>query len=464
MREWIRPSKFQLLHVLPATDIETHGTTGDICQGTFEREWIWSNFSPQRPVYDASFYDASWTYIYDLDRDAFTVNSTLHFRLSNIPVDWTSHVNPGRHALQCMPTSLDAAHLSWDVFPTPLNADQDLLLSYEGLDAKVVDPPTPSKHLNNWIMLELQLELRKYGRSTEFKEQWKEWTPLDRRMQQWVYATVKCAMWDGLRFEYSAPRPRGVWRVEEGLNFLLDTAITPEEPAYFIPVRSEKVLISLEIQLDVGDIAKMAIAKVVKLVPDGTHQTACIISPGEVIIVNIDKLHGACFVTHTEPLQFDDINHIAFDALIATLSPPDLRLDRTPSNGNLPVEIVEQIFEALVFDGGFKTLPSLACTCKMFSTMVHDRTLYLPGRLFYNYPIAMKEFPNVYFGWDVEDGNFEFYSIGTTRVIVKDKLIKYKVFADGANIGLGKFGLAPLHWYGMFQAVADGLRRRNFDR
>jgi len=292
--------------------------------------------------------------------------------------------------------------------------------------------------------------------STDFKEQWKEWTPSDRSMQKWVYAIVKCAMWDGLSFEHSPIGPE--WdETEEGLNVLLEGVTTPEATEYLVPVGAEKVLISLATHLEVEDIAKAAIGKVVKLTPDGTSQIACIISPRETIIVNIDKNSPRCSVNHTKLLAFDDLVLVGFNALTATLSTPYSRLDKTPPNGNLPVEIMEQIFKHLLFKvpDGFKTLPSIACSCKMFSAIARDRTFYLSGRLFYNHPPT--PMPNLFWGWDVGSGLAELYSIGPFDLVDLEKMREYNVFVDGANLCLRKLILAPFA-FRKFESAIESLK------
>jgi hypothetical protein len=405
----VSPAKFELLNSLPVTASEAEDATEDIAvrEQLSDLRWIWSDFAPERLE---GFNDIKWTYILDFDRDAFTINSVVHFRLSNIPENWLSYINFDHTAKQCMPKSLDPVHLAWDVFPAIPVVEQELLQRYNETLGTIVDAPNRSKHLKTWIMSVMEMELTNRC-STEFKEQWKEWTPSDRSMQKWVYAIVRCAMWDGLSFEHSLIGPD--WgEAEEGLNVLLEGVTTPEATEYLVPVGTEKVLISLATHLEVEDIAKAAIGKVVELTRDGTRQIAGIISPRETIIVNMGKTSPRCSVNHTKLLAFEDPLLLGFNALIATLSTPYSRLDKTAPNGNLPVEIMEQIFKHLLLKvpDGFKTLPSLACTCKMFSAMARDRTFYLPGRLFYNHaPTAM---PNLFWGWDVRGGLARLYSIG----------------------------------------------------
>ena len=354
-----------------------------------------------------------------------------------------------------MPTSLDPVHLAWDVFPAIPVVEQELLQRYNESLVTIVDVPDRSKHLKSWIMWVMEMELTKRC-SMEVKEQWKEWTPSDRSMQKWVYAIVKCAMWDGLSFEHSPIGPE--WgEDEESLNFLLEGVTTPEATEYMVPVGTEKVLISLATHLEVEDIAKAAIGKVVKLTPDGTSQMACIISPRETIIVNIDKTSPRCSVNHTKLLAFEDPLLLGLNALIATLSTPYSRLDKTAPNGNLPVEIMEEIFKHLLFKvpDGFKTLPSLACTCKMFSAMARDRTFYLPGRLCYNRPPT--PMLSLFWGWDVRGGHAELYSLGPFDFMDLEKIRMYNVFVDGANLRLRKLILAPFV-FSKFESVIESCK------
>ena len=139
-KERVIPSKFELLNGLPPTASEAEDTTEDIAvqEHLSDLRWIWSDFAPERLE---GFNDIKWTYILDFDRDAFTINSVVHFRLSNIPENWLSYINFDHTAEQCMPKSLDPVHLAWDVFPAIPVVEQELLHRYNESLVTVVDPP-----------------------------------------------------------------------------------------------------------------------------------------------------------------------------------------------------------------------------------------------------------------------------------------------------------------------------------
>lgn len=440
------PTKFELFNVRPSPTTEKEDVIEDATKGKHELQWIWSSFPPDKQRWSYDDHD-QWTYIIDLDRDAFTVDSNIHFRLSNLPVDWHTHVDHDQTVVQGMPTSLDAAHLAWDVFPAIPAVDRDLLRIYDQMDVNIMEDPTPSTHVKNWIMLGLQ-NMFISNSSEEFTAQMKEWTPSDRRMQTWVYALIKCCAWECLSFEFARPNP--FWRrfPEDGLNFLLKTADIPEQPEYLVPLPSgSKVLVSLATHLQVEDIARTAIAKVVDLIPKGSSQTACIVSSHEVIIVKVDKCSTRASVSHTKLLGFRDSTFSGVRALFTTFTPQISRLDTAAPNGSLPTELMLKIFKSLLLDvdGGFKAVPNLACTCKLFSAMVHDYTVYLPGLLFYSSPPS-GFLPSFFRGWDIRSGRDQLYCIGPFNLVDFEKVREYKVFVDGANLGLMKLMVAPVDW------------------
>jgi hypothetical protein len=103
---------------------------------------------------------------------------------------------------------------------------------------------------------------------------------------------------------------------------LFHTTAFPRQPEYFIPVGNRQVLISLATHFDNHRIAEMAIAKVVERIPDGSAQTACILSLQHAIILEIDKSCQPTKVKRTKILRIldDDGGEKGARALIATLS------------------------------------------------------------------------------------------------------------------------------------------------
>jgi len=259
-----------------------------------------------------------------------------------------------------------------------------------------------------------------------------------------IYALVKCSQWEGLSFEYSPPwifKPI----IEEGLNFLLKTANIPEQSEYLIPLPSgRKVQVSLATHLEIEDIATASITKIVNLVHQGCAQTACITSHQGVVIVKVDKYSFRDSITHTKLLPFADEMISGFGALIATLSPPFSRVDDAPPNGNLSPELMLEILKILLLDyeAGFKTIFNLSCTCKMFYTMCHDYMVYML-KLLCNFALPIS--PSFFKGLDLTTGRVQLYCVEPFNRIHFSRIEEYRVFVDGANLGLRKLQIRAAH-------------------
>jgi hypothetical protein len=146
-------------------------------------------------------------------------------------------------------------------------------------------------------------------------------------------------------------------------------------------------------------------------------------------------------------LGFRDSTFSAFRDLFTTCSLQISLLDTAPPNGSLATELILKIFKFLLLDvdGGFKAVPNLACTCKMFSAMVHGYTVYLHGLLFYSGPPS-HFLPSFFMGWDIRSGRDQLDCIGPFNLVDFAKVSEYKVFVDGAKLGLMKLMVAPVDW------------------
>jgi hypothetical protein len=210
----------------------------------------------------------------------------------------------------------------------------------------------------------------------------------------------------------------------------------PTESDYYVFVGTSKVLISLATDLDVEDIAKMAVAKVINLTPEGTVQLACVISLDEIILVNIDKTSPRVCVSRTEPLCFDRPQSDGLKALVATFSLlPSHPAHDLPNNGLLPVETVEHIFKLLLLTGGVETVPNFACACKLFSKIVRYRTVKVGRCMVLNFPTSR---PGVFFGLG-EKRSVELFRLQWSDGNYMEEKVRrsFQVLADGVNIGFG---------------------------
>jgi len=412
-----------------------------------ETEWVWGEFPPF-----VSRYDALWTYIFDLDRDAFSVNSVAHFRLSNMPTGFIRHLEYTDELEMdvIMPTKVDDVYLARNVVPEPPTIDQDLLQVYNTAQVSEMDVPEMSNHPKMAILSDLLGGLRRTWQSDpESIRKWAEWTPMDRQMQRFVWTMVRYSIWDGLSFvskyndlvdfdPFWGPDVNPAWKE---LNQLPSTIPMPSEPDYYVVTPTNKILISLATHLDVEDIVKMAIAKVINLTSEGTVQLACIISLDHIIIVNIDKTSPQVIISHTELL---DLDGRGAKALIATLSPTYSHpASHLPNNGVLPIETVENIFKFLLLTGDVKTVRNFACSCKLFADIVRYRSVKIGRCTVLNFPTSRA---GVFVGLD-EKGNVEFYRLYWVRDVEYEppkKTRSFRMLADDVNIGLGEYELISI--------------------
>lgn len=246
-----------------------------------------------------------------------------------MPADWLDHIQLDDNGQRCMPTTLSAEHLAMDVFVTPPTISEDLITLYDNVNPTMMDPPVPSHPVRTRVMLILQSNLESRC-SVSFKETRKEWGPMDIRMQKLVYTLVKFSTWECWTWECKSSIIREY--LAPVASSLLQTATFPRQSEYYIPITNGKVLISLAIHLDKENIFKMAVAKVIRLTPEGKYQVACIISLEHVVIVNVDKTSTPIKVSHTKLLNILDDNE-GGKTLIATLSPFAPRLARFPQRG-----------------------------------------------------------------------------------------------------------------------------------
>src|SRR5208282_1697360 len=145
----------------------------------------------------------------------------------------------------------------------------------------------------------------------------------------------------------------------------------------------------------------MKVGEIINLTKDENITTACIVSLLHAVIVKIDRTKGI-EVTHTPALELFGTKKAGMIALIRTLSPHSSRLDtQSFPPAILPNEIFETIFRylTLISDNAMEDIASFAQTCKLFSAIVHDRTVCLPGRVFLTFP---SENDNLF--WAIDDG------------------------------------------------------------
>ena len=403
-----------------------------------DHEWKWCDFPPS-----LDSLDALWAYVFDFDRDAFSVNSFVHFRLSNMPRRFVRYLDDDddRPALVWPPKNLDDEYLAWNAIRKQPDIVPDLLQVYVASQINIVDAPKISNDPRHLVLMHLQPNLRKlFNCGEEFRSMWEGWTPRDRQMQRLSWTIVRYAIWDGLTF---VSNPIHVDENEsdywDELDELPQAIPMPTEPEYSVLLGTNKILISLATDLDVDDVLKMAVAKVINLTIQGTTQVACIISLDHVVIVTVDKLSSRVIVSHTEPLALYKANFAGLKALIATLSPtkPNPVWDFS-NNGVLPVEIVEIIFKFLVLSGGVETIGNFARACVLFSRIVRHHTVKIGSYLLLNVATTCA---GVFYGLD-EKGSMELFAPNSVedrnlRKGVKDVM----VLADGVNIGFSEYNL-----------------------
>lgn len=406
-----------------------------------EGNWIWGDFPPS-----LNELDAQWSYVYDLDSDAFSVNSIVHFRLSNMPHRFVRYLGGDREENLVMPPkNLAEEHLAWDIFPEQPLIQQDLMQNYMSSQVTITNAPEIANHPAHLMLLDLQRDLRK--RCAWYDEiglNWQRWAPADRGMQRLVWLFVRYAMLDGLtwvvkkHFHSIFDRYDEYW---DGLEEMPSTIPMPAAPQYYVYVGMNKILISLARCLDVEDMVKMEVAKVINLTPPGTVQNACIISLDHLIIVTADKSSSQVHVYHTLPLKFevDNQSHSAgIEALIGTFSPLEWHSSRLVSEYDkvvLPPEIVDQIFQELFLAGDRMAITNFALVCKSFSQMVRDRTVKVGSCLMLTFPTARRGW---FYGFD-ENAKLQLFGVSDVRnyKYVKDSK-RLKILADGVNLGLSE--------------------------
>jgi hypothetical protein len=338
--------------------------------------------------------------------------------------------------------------LASNIIASPPEINNHLIKFYVDSSPTIIDPPRSQHRNTELILLRLQESLRR-NLANPFTSFSKEWLPEDTQMQQLVYTLVKLSTWEALRFpHHSLPKPGHNFHEEPSLaEYLLRDVEFPREPNYYIPVGHGTVLISLATHLEIADILKMAVAKVITISEDNTTTTACILSLNHVVIVEITKTPTSVQTTHTEPLELFGETSLGRKSLIATLSPNNTLVDKTVMpNINLPLEIIEVIFRSLVMTpGGFETLPHFAGVCKLFAAIVHDRIIrFSSDRVLLNYPTWLS---GCLYGVD-NDGWVGLYDLGNERHPVlwsnTERVQRYAVLVDGENFGVGEIILAPV--------------------
>jgi hypothetical protein len=399
---------------------------------SYTREWQWDDFPPC-----PNEEDALWTYIYDLDHDSFTVNSKIHFRLSNMPRGFCRYLDedndrPGK--LTMPPKNLGDEYLSWEPIRKRPGKDEHLLQVYTAAEVKMIEAPAMSNvHLTHRLLFNLQYQLPwSYRREREFKLSWNQATPAGGLMQRFVWMAVRYAIWDGLTFLDTSKHhfDDTAWSSEIERPGII---VMPTEPQYYALVGTNKILISLATDLDIDDVVKMEVAKVINWTAEGSVQVACIISLDAIIIVTVDKSSSQTLVTHTQPLSFENFDGVK--ALIATLSPlPSHPANRLPNNSSLPVEIVENIFRFLFLTGDRHTIVNFACTCRLFAEIVRHRTVNVGHYVLVNSTTA----PGGDFFGLRKDGSVSLYRLEQPSYCGGTN---FKVLTDGVDIGYGMLTL-----------------------
>ena len=88
---------------------------------------------------------------------------------------------------------------------------------------------------------------------------------------------------------------------------------------YYIPIELDKVLISVAINLDVEEILKMEVGKIINLTKHQKITTACIVFLVHAVIVKIDRTNGIK-VIHTPALELFGTTNAGRIALMTILS------------------------------------------------------------------------------------------------------------------------------------------------
>jgi hypothetical protein len=347
--------------------------------------YAWSEFPPEN-LQMRTYY----LYVIDLDRDAFSVDSRWHFRLSKIPQNWRDALIPSDEG---RPSILEPQYLASNILaPVPI-LDPRLLAEYKRCEITELDnpKPPPSQWLKTEIMLKLINGLSSMVQSV-LENTWSEYTPFDIRMQKIIYALVKCCCWESLSFKPTTPLSLTNKEITVDMaplgTALFHVSAFPRVPTYFIPVTNGNVLISLATHLDKQEVADVAIARVVEMVKEGEKQTACILSLQHVIIIVVDKTYSSAKVARTKLLEILHKGQGSEGAksLVATLSnflcPLSVApfLNKNPSSHRhvVPLEIAEQIFKDLAILHP-SSIFSFAAACKQFAALVSKHTLRFPG-------------------------------------------------------------------------------------
>ena len=200
----------------------------------------------------------------------------------------------------------------------------------------------------------------------------------------------------------------------------------------------------------------MAIAKVVKLCPDGEIQDVCVLNFDKCIILRVDKTSEIIKVVRTELLHMLGGDYRGPDAIIALLSNnlafrPISQAPTTPSSNRedppLTPELLEKIFEYLATSSG-KSIQNFALTCKQFASIVHDRTIVLPDFTILAFPTGGPEFKAFYYAVGHVDGKIRVVYIGRERLQQirggRPTLSETVVLIDGVDVGLMPFKIETL--------------------
>ena len=438
-----RPTATRFEGLTGPQSVVEHAEATPSVEGAYSEQGSWRYFPPENSLF------IEWTYTIDLDREAFTVDSLAHFRLSNIPEDWIEYLGHDETYRRTLDENMDPIYLASNIIPSPPEINNHLIKLYMDSSPTIIDPPRSPDRTTQLLVMRLQESLPRdlANPLTLFSN---EWLPEDTQMQQLAYTLVKLSTWEALRFFHRSLPNRRKDYIDDPPSLaqclLLDVEF-PREPNYYVPVGDGKVLISLATHLEIADILKMAVAKVITMSKDNTTTTACILSLKHVVIVDVVKTPTSVKTTHTEPLELFGETSLGRKSLIAILSPHNTRRDKTVMpNTNLPLEIIEVIFRYLTMTpGAIKTLPHFAAACKLFSAIVHDRIIRVSSdRILLNYPTWLS---GCLYGLD-DDGWEGLYHFGNERHPVlwsNTKRIKHcTVLVDGANFRIGELQLVPV--------------------
>ena len=409
----------------------------------YEGDWEWNDLTPYMYLGDSG-----WMYIIDLDFDAFSINAVLHFRLSNMPAGFLEYVDDSVGYVVMPPEiPLPDEHLAWNCCrPQPPVIDQDLIQRYITMQVSITKAPRIVCHPTHLMLLSLQHTLRLYlALDKELMIESERCRPQDRSMQRLVWLFVRYAMWDGLTWKEKEPYHRPS---SDGDTFIMalnsrrdlpGMVPMPSTPQYYVFVGIKKILVSLAVNLDIDDVVKMEVAKVVNLTPPGAVQEACIISIKHVVFVTVNKTSPQVSVTRT-PVESLALDSDGLAALIATFSSLKTPYeDDLPNNGCFPYEIVETIFEYLALSNDRQTIANFASTCKLFSKIARHRAVAIGGCLTLNF--LSQSWQGLLQALD-PSGRAKPLALGrlwSVYLLGKTKLWReVMVLADGVHLGLSK--------------------------